>query len=263
MSSHLDLSGRHVLVTGGSRGLGLAMAHEFAGAGASITLVARGRETLEKAAADLGGRAMVADLANPADVDGLVSRAGDRAGAPVEILVLNAALDHSGPFAALTAAGLRQLWDVNVVATAELIRQARPLMAEHGGGHIVAISSLSAQVAMPGLGAYAATKAAVSQLVVGIRPELKRYGIATTLVEIGQATTDLYAAARQHEPTAKAFDRANRLKLLRDLAPDEVARAVVDGVRRGKQLVVLPRRAMLQSLMSHTPQLIATRLFGG
>jgi len=263
MTPERDLNGRHVLLTGGSRGLGLAMAKEFATAGASLTLVARNREGLEKAAADVGGRALVADLAVESDVDGLVQRAQDQAGAPVDVLVLNAAIDASGLFAEMTAEELRRLWLVNAVATSELIRQARPLMATNGGGHIVVISSLSAQVAMPGLATYAATKAAVSQLVFGVRTELRRDGITTTVVEIGQATTDLYAEARKHEPTARAFDRANRMGLLRDLEPEEVARTVVAAVRRGKQHVVLPRRARFQTLLAHAPQMVATRLFGG
>src|SRR3954453_11758411 len=260
MSAARDLTGQHVLLTGGSRGLGIEMAQEFARAGASLTLVARGREALEKAAADVGGRALPADLAKESDVEGLVQRAEDLAQAPVDVLVLNAGIDSSGDFADLTAEQLRQLWLVNVIAPTELIRQARPLMAARGGGHIVAVSSLSAQVAMPGLGAYAATKAAVSQFVMGTRRELRRYGITTTIVEIGQATTDLYAEARKHGPPAKAFDRANRIGLLRDLAPAEVARAVVSAVERRKPVVVLPRRARLQSVLSHAPQAIADRV---
>jgi NAD(P)-dependent dehydrogenase (short-subunit alcohol dehydrogenase family) len=134
-------------------------------------------------------------------------------------------------------------------------------MAPRRRGHIVGVSSLSAQVAMPGLAAYAASKAALSQLFVGLRRELGQDGIRTTLVEIGQATTDLYATARAHPPTAAAFDRGVRLGILRDLSPEEVATAVVTAVRRDKQMVVRPRRARLQSLMSHTPQLVADRLF--
>jgi short-subunit dehydrogenase len=263
MGALADLRDRHVLLTGGSRGLGLAMAQEFARAGASLTLVARSRDALEKAAADVGARSIAANLADAADVDGLVQRAQDQAGQPVDVLVLNAAIDASGPFSDMKADDLRELWLVNTVATSELLRQARPLMAANGGGHVVAISSLSAQVAMPGLASYAATKAAVSQLIFGVRHELGRDGISTTVVEIGQATTDLYAEARKHEPTAQAFDRANRLRLLRDLAPDEVARTVVNAVRRGKQHVVLPRRATFQTVLAHSPQLVATRLFGG
>src|SRR4051794_19200755 len=217
MSAGTDLTGRHVLLTGGSRGLGLAMATEFARAGASLTLVARGRDALEKAAADVGGRALVADMADAESIDALVQRAVDLAGAPVDVLVLNAAVDASGEFSEMSAADVRQLWLVNAVATNELIRQAQPLMAANGGGHIVVISSLSAQVAMPGLATYAATKAAVSQLVMGVRGQLRRDNIGTTLVELGQATTDLYAEARKHEATATAFDRANRYGLLRDL----------------------------------------------
>ncbi len=260
MNTGLDLNGRHVLLTGGSRGLGVAMAQEFARAGASLTLVARGREALEKVAADVGGRALPADLSNEADVDGLVERAAKLAGRPVDVLVLNAGIDSSGDFAALAKEDLRRLWLVNVIATTELIRQARPLLTANGGGHIVAVSSLSAQVAMPGLGAYAATKAAVSQFVMGVRRELRRSGITTTIVEIGQATTELYAQAREHEPTAKAFDRANRMGLLRDLRPEEVAREVVRAVQRRKPFVVLPKRARLQSLLSHAPQMIADKL---
>jgi short-subunit dehydrogenase len=259
----MEPSGTHVVITGGSRGLGFAMAQEFASAGARLTLVARGREVLEKAAADVGGRALVADLTDPAQVDGLLGRAAEAADAPVGILVLNAGIDVSGPFAALSAHDLQRLWQLNVVSTTELVRQARIAMAAHGRGHIVAISSLSAQAAMPGLATYAATKAAVSQFIVGVRAELRRDGITTTLVEIGQAKTELYAAAREHPPTADAFDRAVRLRLLRDLEPDEVARAVVAAVRREKQMVVRPRRSRFQSQLSHTPQLVASRLFRG
>lgn len=259
MSTRIDLAGRHVLLTGGSRGLGLAMASEFARAGASLTLVARGREALEKAAADVGGRALVADLANSADVTGLLQRAEEAAGAPIDVLVLNAAIDASGEFAQMSAEDLRQLWLVNAAATSELVRQASTRMAGRGG-HIVVISSLSAQVAMPGLVAYAATKAGVSQLVMGVRRHLARDGITTTLVELGQATTELYAEARRHEPTARAFDRATRLGLLRDLSPEEIARAVVRGVQHKRRLVVLPKRARFQSVLSHAPQMVADRL---
>jgi short-subunit dehydrogenase len=260
MGALAELKDRHVLLTGGSRGLGLAMAQEFAGAGASLTLVARNREALEKAAADVGARSIAANLADRTELDGLVQRAQDQAGQPVDVLVLNAAVDASGPFSDMTADDLRELWLVNTVATSELLRQARPLMAANGGGHVVAVSSLSAQVAMPGLAAYAATKAAISQLIYGVRRELRRDGITTTLVEIGQAITDLYAGARTHEPTAAAFDRANRLGLLRDLQPDEVARAVVSAVRAGRPTVVLPKRARFQSVMWHAPQVVADRL---
>jgi short-subunit dehydrogenase len=256
----MELSGAHVLITGGSRGLGLAMAQEFAGAGASLTLVARGREPLEKAAAEVGGRSLVADMANPDDLDRLITRAAELAGTPVDILVLNAAIDASGEFSAMTAAEMRELWMVNAAATSELVRQAA-LDMRGRGGHIVVISSLSAQVAMPGLVTYAATKAAVSQLVMGVRRQLAKDGIRTTLVELGQATTDLYAQARNHEPTARAFDRANRMGMLRDLSPQEIATAVVGAVRRDKQVVVLPKRARASSFLAHAPQMVADRLF--
>ncbi|MFL6239679.1 MAG: SDR family NAD(P)-dependent oxidoreductase [Actinomycetes bacterium] len=259
----MELSDRHVLVTGGSRGIGLAMAKEFAAAGSRLTLVASGREALEKAAAEVGGRPLAADLADTNEVNGLVTAAEEQAGAPIDIAVLNAGIDVSGAFADLSAADVQRLCQLNITTTIELARQARASMASRGQGHIVAVSSLSAQVAMPGLATYAATKAAVSQFIIGVRPELGRDGIRTTLVEIGQVKTDLYATARNNPATARAFDRAVRLGLLRDLEVDEVARAVVRAVRRNKEMVVLPRRARFQSVLSHTPQLVAHRLFRG
>jgi short-subunit dehydrogenase len=256
----VELTRAHVLLTGGSRGIGLAMARKFAQAGASLTLVARGRDELEKAAADVGGRALACDLADPSQVDGLVARAEQLAGAPVDVLVLNAGVDVSGPFAALSAEDLQRLWQLNVASVAELIRQARPSMAARGAGRIVVISSLSAQVAMPGLASYAASKAAVSQLVMGLRAELRRDGIEMTVVEPNQVRTGLYEQLREYAPAAQAFDRATRLGLLRDLTPEQVAKAVVRGVQKDKKLVVVPARARLQSVLSKTPQLVADRL---
>src|SRR3954465_15945009 len=131
MGAARDLTGQHVLLTGGSRGLGIEMAQEFARAGASLTLVARGREALEKAAADVGGRALPADLANQSDVCCLVQRAEELAQAPVDGLVLNPGIDVWDDFADLTAEQLRQVWLVNVMAPTELIVQAGPLIAAH------------------------------------------------------------------------------------------------------------------------------------
>jgi short-subunit dehydrogenase len=262
----MELQGAHVLLTGGSRGIGLALAQELAAAGADLTLVARGRDELNKAAADVGGRALPCDLGDPAAVDGLVERAEQLAGRPVDVVVLNAGTDAGGTFAERTADELQQLWQLNVASVAELIRQAQIAMTPRGSSgrrsHLVVISSLSAQVAMPGMEAYAASKAAVSQLVTGLRRDLRRDGIGTTLVELNQVRTGLYAGIRQHPPAAKAFDRAVRLRVLRDLTTDEVAKATVDAIRRDKQLLVLPKRARFQSLLSKTPQLVAERLLG-
>jgi short-subunit dehydrogenase len=238
------------------------MAQAFARAGADLTLVARDEATLEKAAADVGGRALVADLTDRVQVTTLLDRAEKQAGRPIDVLVLNAGIDVNGPYADLSSDDLQQLWQVNLAAPAELIRQAQPSMTARRSGHIVAISSLSAQVAMPGLASYAASKAALSQLVMGVRRELRGAGIGTTLAEIGQATTDMYTTLRDYPPAAAAFDRATRLGFLRELKPDEVADAVVHAVRRDKPKVVLPRRARLQSLLAHSPQVIADRLFG-
>jgi short-subunit dehydrogenase len=167
----------------------------------------------------------------------------------------------SGPFRDTSTDNLRRLIEVNVVAPAELTRQALDGMLERRFGRIVFMSSLSAEVALPGLVAYSATKAAISQLADGLRDELAGSGIGITLVEIGGAVTEMYETARSYKPTADGFDRAYKLGMLRELGADEVARAIAKAIERDRPSVVLPRRGRTQYAMARAPQAIA-RLVG-
>lgn len=250
----------HVLVTGASRGIGQSLALELASRGARLTLVARGREALEKVAADTDAVPLPADLGDPSHLAGLVARAEREAGAPVDVVVSNAGVGSGGRFEEMSPEELRSLWDVNVAAGAELARQALPGMLSRRRGRLVFVSSLSASVALPGLAAYSASKAAVSQLADGLRAELAGTGVGTTLVELGPVVTDMYDAAHAHAPTAAAFDRARRLGLLKDLDPAGVASSVVNAIERDRDSVVLPRRGRLQFGFSRASQRLSERL---
>ena len=177
----MELRGKRVLITGASRGIGESLAHAFAGAGASVALVARSEDTIQTLAAELGGTAHPADLANPTQVAALIPRVEDEAG-PIDVLVNNAALGTPGSFADVSGDELREVTEVNYLAPAELCRQVIPRMLDRGGGHIVNISSGAGSVVFPGLVIYSASKAALSHFTAGLRADFRGLPIRTTLV---------------------------------------------------------------------------------
>jgi short-subunit dehydrogenase len=251
----VDLAGRHVVITGGSRGLGAAMAREFASADARVTLVARTERALAEVAVETGAAYVVADLRSP---DDLIARLEQDT--PIDVLVNNAGIDEIGSFVDIDAATIRDVFTINAIAPAELARQAVPGMVARGGGRLVFISSLSAQVAMPGLAVYSATKAALSQLAEGLRVDLAGTGVGVTSVEIGTIATDMYESIKAYPAGGAAFARMIRLGFLRLLRADEVARAVVTACQKDKGSVVLPRRARTQVALGHLPQRVTNRL---
>jgi short-subunit dehydrogenase len=245
----VKLEGAHIAITGGSRGIGAALASAFAKRGARLSLVARDESRLRRTADVLGARAIVADLRDPEDV---IARLEDIA--PVDILVNNAGIDATGALTDLSAAALRDLIAVNVTAPVELARQQIPAMAARGSGRIVFVSSLSGQIALPGMTAYSATKAAITRLAAGLRTELSGSGVAITLVEIGTVDTEMYSAIRGNPAAQAALRRLFASRGLRLLRVEEVAAAVVRACEKDRGHVVLPRRAWAQSAMLQLPQ---------
>ena len=158
----MDLRGRNVLVTGASRGIGEAIAKRFVAEGAHVIGVARNAELLGKVMADIGGTAVPTDLADTAQVDGLIERI-ERDHGPVDILVNNAGLDMAGALVDTSAEDVRTIHQVNLVTPIELCRQVLPGMLRRGRGHLVNVSSLAGVAAFSGMTSYASTKAGLSQ----------------------------------------------------------------------------------------------------
>lgn len=251
----MDLRNKHVVITGGSRGIGAALGREFVTAGARVTLIARNDRLLRQTADKIGATAVSADLRDASDLLRRVEQIG-----PLDVLVNNAGIAHAGSFGELTAAALHDVYTVNAIAPAELARQVLPSMLARRSGRIVFVSSLSALITLPGLTAYSATKAAVSQLAEGLRQELHKTGIGITLVEIGTVDSDMYRKGREYPPTARAADRLRATRAARLITEDEVASAVVRACRKERYLVVLPRSLRGQATLSHTPQRIVNLL---
>jgi short-subunit dehydrogenase len=248
----MELSGARVLVTGASRGIGECTARAFADAGARVALVARSEESLAKLAAELGGDAYATDLADADAVAGLFERVeGDGL---VDVIVNNAGIDLAARFVETDPAAIEMLYRLNLLAPTELCRQALARMVPRGRGHIVNVSSLAGVAAVPGLVAYSASKAGLSQLTAALRAETKGAGIGTTLVELGPVVTDMLDSVHSYGPTARSFGRGARIGVIVDVAPDVVARAIVDAVRRNRRHVRLPRRSSLLMMLGEAPR---------
>lgn len=248
----MQLSGTRVLITGASRGIGEATARAFAEAGARVALVARSEEPLAKLAAELGGDAYPVDLTDPAAVAGLVDRI--EADGRLDVIVNNAGVAPAARFVDGDAAEIDALFRLNLIAPAELCRQALARMVPRGRGHIVNISSLAGVSAVPGLAPYSASKAGLSHLTAALRAEVKGRGIGLTLVELGPVVTGMLDGVHEYGPTARSFARGARLGVLVDLDPNVVALAVVDAVRRDRRHVRLPRRASLLMMIGEAPR---------
>lgn len=251
----MDLQNKHVLITGASRGIGEALALRFASEGARVSLVARNAAPLEALAERLRGHAFACDLSKKEQLANLVARIEARGG-PVDVLVNNAGIDASKRFEDSTAEEVEQVFQVNLLAPAELCRQVLPGMISRGEGHIVNVSSLSGVVAFPGLASYGASKAGLSHFTCCLQGDLVGTGVHATLVELGPVPTDMLASVKTHGPTEAAFGRTARLQLVRDVPREEVAKAVLIAVKRKERRICLPKRGTPFAALTNAPRAV-------
>jgi short-subunit dehydrogenase len=236
----VQLAGRHALITGASLGIGTELAREFARRGARLTLIGRDKPRLTAVAEEVGARAVVADLADPDRLAGLIAEV-ESDGGPLDMLVNNAALTAVSPAQDAEPGKARLLMDVNAVAPMELCRQVLPGMLERQSGHVVNISTLAAVSAVPELALYGASKAALHQYTSVLRRDLKGTGVRVTLATFGEvAGTHMMEQARQSEKIAAVSRRLARVMPV--LTPADVARQLTDAVERDARTVTIPRR---------------------
>jgi short-subunit dehydrogenase len=259
----MQARGKRVLITGASRGIGLALAEAFAGAGAQVALVARSVEPLQKAAAELGGTSHPADLLDPGQVSTLLQRVEDEAG-PVDVLVNNAGIAEAGALWELPAGEIERTVRLNLTVPLELCQQAIPRMLRRGGGQLVNVSSLASVGWVPGLSHYSATKAGLAHGAAALRDDLRRLPIGVTTVLVGPVPTDMvFAGEAAYAPTKAGFDRFRRSRLVPDTQAADLAAAVVRGVERDKRVVWLPKRAALFVGLGEAPRRIVELVLTG
>ena len=226
-------AGRVVLVTGGSRGIGRAIARRFAAEGATVALQYRSdRPAADETLAGLTGGerehvALPADVADPEQVRALVARVLDRFGR-VDVLVNNAGIYEQHRVQEATYEEWRRAWErtiaTNLLGPANLIHQVVPHMVAQGGGRIVNVSSRGAFRGEPEFPAYGASKAGLNSLGQSLAQALAPVGIFVTTVAPGFVDTDM-AAPFLRGPAGDAIRAQSPLG--RPATADEVARVVV------------------------------------
>lgn len=181
MGNHgTKMSGSRVLVTGATGGIGEAIASACAASGASVIVSGRRPDAVEKAAAQVGGRGVVADLAAEEAVPALLAEAGE-----VDVVIANAALPGSGDLFDYTAEQIDRAVTVNLRVPMLLARLAGEQMIARGHGHLVFINSLSGKTASGGASIYNATKFGLRGFALALREDLHDRGVGVSSIYPG------------------------------------------------------------------------------
>jgi 3-oxoacyl-[acyl-carrier protein] reductase len=182
-----SLEGKNALVTGGSRGIGRAIALELAKAGASVVVGYRsGKDEAEAVAQETGGRALAADISSPEEAGRLVEEAGE-----LDILVNNAGLTRDGLLARMSDADWRDVIETNLSSVFYTCRAAARPMMKRRGGAIVNLSSVVGLHGNPGQTNYSASKAGVIGFTKALARELGSRGVRANVVAPGYIKTRL------------------------------------------------------------------------
>ena len=221
------LAGRAALVTGASRGIGIAASRALAAAGARVVMVARGREELEQRAREIGGEtlAIVCDVSDHRAVDLAAAEAGRALGRAPDILVNNAGAFALAQVDRMPTEDFERIVEVNLVAPFHLVRTFLPAMRERGAGHVVTIGSIADRNAFPENAAYAASKFGLRAMHEVMRAELRGTGVRTTLISPGPVDTPLW------DPISPET-RAGFTPRAAMLSADAVAEAILFAVTR-------------------------------
>ncbi|MER6787176.1 SDR family oxidoreductase [Streptomyces sp. NPDC000658] len=188
-----EIGGRTALVTGSSRGIGLALARGLAEAGCTVVLNGRDAGRLERAAAGLPGdrvRTAAFDVTDGPSVAAGIADVEERVG-PLDILVNNAGVQLRAPLLEFADADWHRLLDTNLTSAFLVGREAARRMTERGHGKIVNICSLQSEVARPGIAPYAAAKGALKMLTKGMCADWGPYGVQVNGLGPGYIETEL------------------------------------------------------------------------
>lgn len=248
-------AGKNVLITGGSRGLGLVLARQFAREGAIVSICARDRAELDRAAADLqreGVRVMtfVCDVTSQPQVEEMVSSVLEQA-RRIDVLVNNAGTIQVGPLETMTLRDFREAMNVHFWGPLYTTLAVLPHMKIRRTGRIANISSIGGKISVPHLVPYSASKFALVGLSKGLRSELKRFGITVTTVCPGLMRTGSPRNAKfkgQHEAEYAWFTIADSNPLA-SIGAERAARQIVDAIRDGDSELIISTQAKLAAKM--------------
>lgn len=244
-----DLKGKVVLITGGSRGLGLAMARLLAAKGAKLVICARNTEQLENARMELleqGAEvlAIEADVSNQGEVNRMVQRAINRFG-QLDVLINNAGIMMVGTEDVMNVEEYKKVMDTNLWSALYTIKAAIPQFLSQKGGRIVNICSIGGKIAVPHMLPYSVSKFAMVGLSEGLGAELKKDNIQVTTVIPNLMRTgsprNVWIKG-DHQAEYEWFKLADSLPFLSQDA-DAAAKAVIMALEYGNNEVILTQTA--------------------
>lgn len=252
-----SLNGLVVLITGGSRGLGLALAHQFAAEGCLLAICARDAAELERARQELASQGatvhtFTCDVTDREQVTKLAGDVVDQYGR-IDILVNNAGSIQVGPIDNVTIQDFEDAMSVMFWAAVYTSLAVIPDMKNRGSGRIVNITSIGGKVSMPHLVPYSCAKFAAVALSEGLRAELRRFGIKVTTVVPGLMRTGSHLNAHFKGDAAREYVwfSLGAATPLVSISAERAARSTVRAVKRGTGEIILS-----------VPANIAARLHG-
>lgn len=219
-----DMTGKTVLITGASRGIGEAAAHIFAQAGANVVLTARGASQIDAIANSIGDRALAVpcDVASWDSVKAVVDAAVAKFGT-VDVLINNAGvIEPIGPLIDSDPAQWGHVIDVNLKGVYYGMRAVMPIMAAKGGGSVLTISSGAAHNALEGWAHYCASKAGVHMMTKALHKEGAGKGIRAIGLSPGTVATQM-----QREIKGSGINAVAQLDWSDHIPPEWVARALL------------------------------------
>lgn len=178
----MDVRNKVVIVTGASSGIGLATARLLTKHDAKVALVSRSKEKLGKLSRELSGSlAIPADMTDMSDVKRMIEQTREHFGR-IDVLINNAGQGYDSPVEIIDIGTFRYILDLNVIGPLVAMQQVIPIMRSQGEGAIINISSGTALMYLPGMGAYSSSKRALGGISLTAQEELKNDNIAVSVV---------------------------------------------------------------------------------
>jgi NAD(P)-dependent dehydrogenase (short-subunit alcohol dehydrogenase family) len=264
--SSYDFAGKSVVITGGSRGLGLTLARELADDGARVTLVARDDAELARAEEDVRLRqpfadvlTVVGDVRKRYDAERAIAQTFERFGR-IDVLINNAGIIQVGPIDHMKLSDYEDAMNTHFWGPLYMMLAALPHMRRQGEGRIVNISSIGGRIGLPHLVPYSASKFALTGLSDGLRYELARDNVLVTTVCPGLMRTGspLNASFKGNHPQEYAWFAISDSLPLASIDAERAARQIIAACRRGDAELVITVQARLAILArTAAPELFA------
>ncbi|WP_378732983.1 SDR family NAD(P)-dependent oxidoreductase [Nocardia brasiliensis] len=227
-------SGKHVIVTGGSEGIGAAVAAAFARRGAQVSVIARRKVALRDTAMRIGGDWAVADVTRRDQLASAIAELEGKHG-PCAVIACCAGLTLPGRFLEIDADEFEVQMAANYLGAVHAVRAVLPGMVERSSGNVLLVSSTSAFLGIVGYSSYGPTKASVRQLALCLRYEAEPAGVGVTVIY--PADTDTPGLAREN--VRKPVETKAITGSIEPLSAERVAEAAVRGIERGRHHIAL------------------------